>query len=107
MKAVVVLAIVVALFIGIPFCALAQEEPRGTSASCKRYAERFPEYFADYYKNLGECVSYIQACSTPKDDPALCLCRLMRMSYPQAFEVRFGTQGLGPCVSFFHTEASY
>lgn len=99
MKKFVVLTIVVALFIGIPFCVFAQEEPRGASASCKRYAAAYPDNFAAYYKNLGECVGYMQACLTPRDEPASCLCRWIRMVYPQAYEAQFGTQSLAPCIA--------
>jgi hypothetical protein len=106
MKKLIVLTMVMALFIGIPVRVFAQEEPR-SAPWCNTYAARFPDQFAAYFKNLGECVSYIQACSTPRDDPALCLCRLMRMVNPLGYEDRFATQGLGPCVSSFRTDASY
>ena len=106
MKKLVVLTMVMALFVGIPVCVFAEEEPRGVSV-CKRYAELYSEDFDYWFKNLGECVSYNQACLTPKDDPALCLCRLMRMGNPKGYEDRFGTQGLGPCVSSLRTFASH
>jgi hypothetical protein len=106
MKKLVVMTMVMALFIGIPVCVFAQEEPR-SAPWCNRYAAAYPDDFAAYFKNLGECVSYIQACSTPKDDPALCTCRWMRMVNPQRYEDRFGTQGLGPCVSSLRTATSH
>ena len=97
MKKLIVLTMVVALFIGIPVCVFAQEEP-GSASWCKSYAAADPGDFADHFKNLGECVSYVQACSNPRDDAELCVCRWKRMLSPQGYEGLYGTQALAPCI---------
>ena len=96
MKKLIVLTMVMALFIGIPVCVFAQGESRDALAFCKTYAKS-PD-FAAHFKNLGECVSYVRACSNPKDDAELCICRMKRMINPPGYEEFYGTQALGPCI---------
>ncbi len=97
MKKVFVLTLVVALFIGIPFCVFAQEEPRDASRLCK--AAEFA--IADYVNNLGQCVRYIQACTKESGhSPEWCACVLIRAINLQAYEDLFKTQGLGQCVDY-------
>ncbi len=100
MKKLIVLTMVMALFIGIPMCVFAQGDPRGASW-CSNYATAYPEDFALYYRNLGECVSYMEVCLTPKNDPAVCSCMYMRMRWSGPYEDKFETQGLGPCVHLY------
>jgi len=97
MKKLVVLTMVMALFIGIPVCVFAQVDRTDASAYCKSLAATW-EDFAAHFKNLGECVSYVQACSNPKDDAELCICRMKRMINPPGYEEFYGTQALGPCI---------
>ncbi len=103
MKKFVVLTIVVALFIGIPFCVFAQEEqPRDASTLCK--AAEFA--IADYVTNLGQCVRYIQACrSESGHSPEWCACVLIRAVDP-TYEDRFG-KGLGRCIEYVRANPSY
>ena len=99
MKKLVILTMVVALFIGIPFCVFAQEESRAASASCKKFAESCPEAFDYWYKSMGECVSYVQTCIEQSGRSGeWCTCRARRFVDPYYFET-FGSWGLGPCIS--------
>jgi hypothetical protein len=100
MKKVVVLTMVVALFIGIPFCVFAQEGPRSVSNLCKGWEAQFPETFEHYYKSQGHCVSCIQASWEPGDTPELAMCKKMRTMDPDEYEKDFGTNGMGPCIIF-------
>ncbi len=103
MKKLVILTMVVALFIGIPFCVFAQEEPRDASKVCKQAAIDFPEEFAYLFKNLGQCVSSAQACLEYGNTPELCICRQYKILNPQGYEDFFKTQGLGPCIAYYRT----
>ena len=94
MKKLVVFTMVVALFIGIPFCVFAQEESR-VSKRCKEVEVAMGEYA----KNLGECVSYVQTCMEQSGHSMeWCICRARRIVDPYYFET-FGSWGLGPCIS--------
>ncbi len=99
MKKLVVLTMVVALFIGIPFCVFAQVlpivEPRDASKWCKQIAADDPALFAGVFRNLGECVSGLQACNEYGNTPAVCYCRQVRILVPDAF------QGLGQCIDYY------
>jgi hypothetical protein len=102
MRKFFVLTLVVALFIGIPFCVFAQEEPRDASRLCK--AAEFA--IADYVNDLGQCVRYIQACTKESGhSPDWCACVLIRAVDP-TYEIRFG-KGLGPCIEFVRANPSY
>ena len=90
-----------ALFIGIPFCVFAQEEPRDASKVCRQAAIDFPEEFAVLFRNLGQCVSSAQACNEYGNTPALCWCRQFKILFPQEYQEAYGTQGLGPCVAHY------
>ncbi len=96
MKKLVILTMVLALFIGIPFCVFAQEEPSDAVRLCK--AAEFA--IADYVKNLGQCVRYVQACMDSEHSPEWCTCVLIRAVNLQAYESAFKTQGLGPCIDY-------
>ncbi len=95
MKKLVVLTMVVALFVGIPFCVFAQEERRDVSTLCK--GAEFA--IAGYVKNLGECVSYEQACSESGHSPKWCICVLLRAVNLEWYETYYKTKGLGPCIA--------
>jgi hypothetical protein len=102
MKKLVVLTMAVALFIGIPVCVFAQFEPqelRDISKWCKELAAEDPVSYALLFKNLGQCVSSLQACSEYGNTPALCYCRQRRAVDPDGYQVIYETQGLGPCVA--------
>ena len=96
MKKLVILTMVVALFIGIPFCIFAQEQRRDVPRLCK--AAEFA--IADYVENLGQCVRYVQACSESEHSPDWCICVLIRAVNLQAYEDLFKTRGLGPCIEY-------
>ena len=101
MKKFVVLTMVVALFIGIPFCVFAQEEPPNASKMCKQFAADSPDDFAALFKNLGYCLSSLQACWKYGNTPEWCICRQYRYADPQGYEDQFKTQGLGPCIAYY------
>jgi len=91
---------VVALFIGIPFCVFAQEKPRDASKWCKMFAADSPEQFTALFRNLGQCVSSLQACDEYGNTPAVCWCRQIRALYPDEYQAAYGT-GLGQCIAHF------
>jgi len=103
MKKLVVLTMVVAVFNGIPLCVFAQEEPPNASKICKQFAADSPDEFTILFKNLGYCLSSLQACWKYENPPEWCLCRQLRYANPQEYEARFGTQGLGPCIAYYRT----
>ena len=102
MKKLVILTIVAALFIGIPFCVFAARQESRSDAMCKGLAAAFPAPFESIYGNLGQCVSYAQSCSDPGTTLELCLCRHMLNDPNSAnMEYPFRTNaGLGPCIVF-------
>ena len=94
MKKLVVLTMVVALFIGIPFCVFGQEQRKDAAKLCK--AE---EVAIATYTNLGQCVSYIQTCSESGHSPEWCMCRLIRIVDPDGYQVAYKSDGLAPCIA--------
>lgn len=99
MKKFVLLTIGMALFIGIPFCVFAQEQPRDASKLCKDSAAEIP--IVDLAKNVGQCVSYLKTCSESGHSPEWCFCVLIRILDTAAYEGFFKTQGLGPCIAYY------
>ncbi len=57
MKKLVILTIVAALFIGIPFSALAERKESRSEAMCKGLEAAFSALFESIYGNLGQCVA--------------------------------------------------
>jgi hypothetical protein len=104
MEKLVILTMVVALFIGIPFCVFAQEQSPDASKMCKYIEDTLPHMFAFLFKNLGHCLSSVQACGEYGNSPESCICRQLRWTDPE-YETRYG-QGLGPCIIDLRTQAS-
>ena len=95
MKKLVVLTMVVALFIGIPFCVFAQEERRDASKLCKE-----AEVAIAVYGNLGQCVSYLQTCVEESGHSTeWCMCRAMRIVDPDGYRAAYNSMGLAPCIA--------
>jgi hypothetical protein len=106
MKKLVALTIVVALFIGIPFCAFAQEQRKDAAAKlCKDPTAGMP--YVDLSKNVGECVSYMQTCMESGHSPEWCHCVRIRVYDIAGYENFFKTQALGQCLDYYRHHPSY